>query len=140
MQRYFCEQAYTYDEAERKAREKYGDRLTILMHETTKIPGGFLNLFSREGVKITGIIPSNRSLQYRDAPFQKDTFQPSYSKEPSSPKEPSPLREQTFQKEPSSSREPSSSKEPSPLKELSSPREPLDFAGEKEKILAMSGL
>ena len=57
MQQYFIEQAFTYDEAERKAREKYGERVTILMHETVKIPGGFLNLFSREGVKITGIIP-----------------------------------------------------------------------------------
>ena len=63
MSRYFTEQALTYDEAERKAREKYGERLTILIHETVKIPGGIFNLFPREGVKITGIIP-NRP-QYR---------------------------------------------------------------------------
>ncbi|MCL2006746.1 MAG: AAA family ATPase [Treponema sp.] len=58
MQQYFIEQALTYDEAERKARAKYGDRLTILMHETVKIPSGFLNLRLRDGIKITGIIPS----------------------------------------------------------------------------------
>jgi flagellar biosynthesis protein FlhF len=58
MQHFFTEQAQTYYEAERKAREKYGERLTILRHETIKIPGGFLNLFSQEGVRITGIIPS----------------------------------------------------------------------------------
>ena len=68
MQRYFIEQAPTYDEAERKAREKYGDRVTILIHETVKIRGGLFNLFPREGVKLTGIIPTaNRIGQYREA-------------------------------------------------------------------------
>ena len=67
MQEYFIEQGQTYAEAEKKAREKYGERLTILVHETVKIPGGFLNLFSREGVKITGIKPKpNRPLVQRD--------------------------------------------------------------------------
>jgi len=62
MQQYFIEQAHTFAEAERKAREKYGEPIKILMHETVKIPGGFLNLFSTEGVKLTGIIPSPSSL------------------------------------------------------------------------------
>ena len=57
MQQYFVEQAYTYDEAEKKAREKYGERITILLHETVKMSGGFFNFFPRYGVKITGIIP-----------------------------------------------------------------------------------
>lgn len=57
---YFSEEAPTYYEAEKKAREKYGDRMTILMHETVKIPGGFLNLFPRQGVKLTGIISRYR--------------------------------------------------------------------------------
>ena len=39
-QQYFIEKALTFEEAERKAHEKYGDRLTILMHETVKIPRG----------------------------------------------------------------------------------------------------
>ena len=76
MQQYFIEQAFTYHEAEKKAKEKYGERLTILMHETVKIPCGFLNLGSREGVKITGIIPKyGRSVQY-DNTFAK--VQPPY--------------------------------------------------------------
>ena len=58
MQEYFIEQGHTYAEAERKAREKYGELIKVMLHETIKIPGGFLNLFSREGVRITGIIPS----------------------------------------------------------------------------------
>ena len=110
MQQYFVEQAHTYDEAERKAREKYGERLTVLQHETVKIRGGFLNLFSREGVKITGIIPrGNRVGQYREA--QRDVFS---AAEPALPME-SAYREQAVKKA------------------------PLDFAEEKEKILALAG-
>ena len=62
MQQYFVEQAFTYDEAERKAREKYGDRITILLHETVKISGGMFNFFPKYGVKITGIIPKYNTL------------------------------------------------------------------------------
>ena len=58
MTRFFSVQALTYQEAEMKARAKYGERVTILQHETVKIRGGFLNLFSQEGVKLTGIIPA----------------------------------------------------------------------------------
>jgi flagellar biosynthesis protein FlhF len=93
MQQYFIEQAASYAEAERKAREKYGENLTILTHESVKIPGGFLNLFSREGVKLTGMIPSRiRPQLYKEQPLAKEA-----------------------------------------------PRQTLDFAGEKEKILAMAG-
>jgi len=96
MQQYFIEQAGSYVEAERKAREKYGDNVTILMHESVKIPGGFLNLFSREGVKLTGIIPANISSFRKSAQLYKE--QP-------------------------------------PAKEI--PRQaPIDFAEEKEKVLA----
>ena len=63
MQQFFTEQAHTYYEAERKAREKYGDRVTILRQETIKIPGGFLNLFSKEGIRLTGIIPPPKTIQ-----------------------------------------------------------------------------
>jgi flagellar biosynthesis protein FlhF len=93
MQQYFIEQAASYAEAERKAREKYGENLTILTHESVKIPGGFLNLFSREGVKLTGMIPSR-------------------------------IRPQLYKEQPA-------------VKEK--PPQTLDFAGEKEKILAMAG-
>ena len=63
MQQFFTEQAHTYYEAERKAREKYGDRVTILKQETVKIPGGFLNLFPREGIRLTGIISPHKAAQ-----------------------------------------------------------------------------
>ena len=106
MQQYFIEQALTYDEAERKAREKYGERVTILMHETVKIPSGFFNLFPREGVKITGIIPRfNRGGSYREPVLQL---------------------------------KPSVHKETGP-RETALARESLDFAEEKEKLLAAAG-
>jgi len=75
MQQFFTVQAHTYYEAERKARDRYGDRVTILKQETVKIPGGFLNLFSKEGIQLTGIIPPmGRSLQYRDIDPERSAF------------------------------------------------------------------
>jgi len=50
-----------------KARAKYGERLTIMMQETVTIREGFLNLRKREGVKITGIIPTYIRGQHRAA-------------------------------------------------------------------------
>jgi len=81
MQQYFIEQAASYVEAERKAREKYGENVTILMHESVKIPGGFLNLFSREGVKLTGIIPLRKSALYREAQKESQPLRPQLYKE-----------------------------------------------------------
>ncbi len=50
---YFVEQAITHREAEAKIREKYGDHARIMHHRTVRV-GGFLGLFSREGVEVTG--------------------------------------------------------------------------------------
>ncbi len=50
---YFVEQATTHREAEAKIREKYGDHARIMHHRTVRV-GGFLGLFSREGVEVTG--------------------------------------------------------------------------------------
>jgi len=55
----FVEQAATKHEALMKARGKYGDHLTIIWEETIKVRGGFLNLFSRDEVKVTGYVPAN---------------------------------------------------------------------------------
>ena len=112
QQQYFIEKALTFDEAERKAREKYGERLTILMHETVKIPRGPFKLFSQEGVQITGIIPKSRGVQYQ-APIT------------------------TFPKESTYISGAKPIKESEPLSETVPHKGPLDFAGEKEKILAL---
>ncbi|MCX7786233.1 MAG: flagellar biosynthesis protein FlhF [Spirochaetes bacterium] len=52
---YFTEQAYSHREALEKIRQKYGDQAKILTHRTIRI-GGFLGLFAREGVEITGYV------------------------------------------------------------------------------------
>jgi len=106
---YFFETALTYEEAERKAREKYGERLSILGQATVRIPRGPFNLFSYEGVQITGIIPRNKGTQY-----QGEAMYPSKL----------PMRE------PPVLREPLSTNKPLPL------REPVDFNTAKEKVLA----
>lgn len=54
---YFVEQAATHREAESKVREKYGDNARIMHHRTIRM-GGFLGLFSREGVEVTGYFSS----------------------------------------------------------------------------------
>lgn len=50
---YFVEQATSHREAEHKIRSKYGDKARIMHHRTIRM-GGFLGLFQREGVEVTG--------------------------------------------------------------------------------------
>jgi len=50
---YFVEQAASHREAEQKVRAKYGERAKIMHHKTVRL-GGFLGLFAREGVEVTG--------------------------------------------------------------------------------------
>ncbi|MDR3247560.1 MAG: flagellar biosynthesis protein FlhF [Treponema sp.] len=53
----FIEQAYDMDECLDKIRAKYGERFTILSHKTIRL-GGFLGLFTREGIEVSGYIPN----------------------------------------------------------------------------------
>ena len=54
---YFVEQAASYREAENRVRAKYGDHARVLTHRSVRI-GGFLGLFSREGVELSGYLSS----------------------------------------------------------------------------------
>mgnify|MGYP006287447611 FL=1 len=54
---YFVEQAPTHREAEERVRTKYGDAARIMHHRSVRI-GGFLGLFTREGVEVTGYFSS----------------------------------------------------------------------------------
>ncbi|AEJ19668.1 flagellar biosynthesis protein FlhF [Gracilinema caldarium] len=65
---YFTEQAPTHAECIRKIKEKYGDNAKILMRKTVRI-GGFLGLFTRDGVEMTGIV-SNEPLRYATDPLK----------------------------------------------------------------------
>lgn len=52
---YFSEQGPTYQEVLNKIRFKYGEKARIMSHRTIMI-GGFLGLFAREGIEISGYI------------------------------------------------------------------------------------
>jgi flagellar biosynthesis protein FlhF len=56
---YFTEQAPTYAQCREKIRSKYGDSAKVLIEKTVSVRGGFLNLFSKEGVEMTGIVSNN---------------------------------------------------------------------------------
>ncbi|MDR0641092.1 MAG: flagellar biosynthesis protein FlhF [Treponema sp.] len=53
----FTEQAYDWDECLDKIREKYGDNYQILRQKAIRM-GGFLGLFTRQGIEVSGYIPS----------------------------------------------------------------------------------
>ncbi len=52
---YFTEQAWTHQEVLEKIRRKYGEKAKILTHRSVRM-GGFLGLFAKEGVEMTGYI------------------------------------------------------------------------------------
>ncbi len=52
---YFTEQAYSHREALDNIRTKYGDRAKVLTQRSIRM-GGFLGMFAREGVELTGYI------------------------------------------------------------------------------------
>lgn len=54
---YFVEQAATHREAEERVRMKYGDQARIMHHRSVRM-GGFLGLFTKEGVEVTGYFSS----------------------------------------------------------------------------------
>ncbi|MDR2245998.1 MAG: flagellar biosynthesis protein FlhF [Treponema sp.] len=57
---YFTEQAPTYTQCMEKIRSKYGDGAKVMIKKTVPIRGGFLNLFSREGVEMSGIVSGSQ--------------------------------------------------------------------------------
>jgi flagellar biosynthesis protein FlhF len=52
---YFTEQASSHREALELVRAKYGDAAQILSHRSIRV-GGFMGLFAREGVEVTGYL------------------------------------------------------------------------------------
>src|SRR5512145_2994747 len=52
---YFTEQAASHREALERVRAKYGESAQVLSHRTVRV-GGFMGLFAREGVEVTGYI------------------------------------------------------------------------------------
>lgn len=64
---YFVEQAPSHLDAERKVRAKYGEKARIMHHKTIRM-GGFLGLFAKEGVEVTGYISATAA---RTEPVKK---------------------------------------------------------------------
>jgi flagellar biosynthesis protein FlhF len=72
---YFTEQAASHREALDMVRAKYGDSAQVLSHRTVR-RGGFLGLFAREGVEVTGYIrpekPHEAKIPAETRPRQQD--------------------------------------------------------------------
>jgi flagellar biosynthesis protein FlhF len=67
---YFTEQANSHSEVLELVRSKYGESAQVLSHRTVR-RGGFLGLFAREGVEVTGYIRPDRG-QAAAAPPKQD--------------------------------------------------------------------
>jgi flagellar biosynthesis protein FlhF len=63
---YFTEQGSSHREVLDMIKAKYGDSAQVLSHKTVRM-GGFLGLFAREGVEVTGYIRPERPLEARAA-------------------------------------------------------------------------
>ena len=63
---YFTEQASSHREALDKVREKYGESAQVLSHRTVRL-GGFMGLFAREGVEVSGYIRPEQKAASRPA-------------------------------------------------------------------------
>ena len=61
---YFNEQGESHHEVVQRIREKYGDRAKILTHRNIRV-GGFMGLFTREGVEVSGYISNEEVLRKR---------------------------------------------------------------------------
>jgi flagellar biosynthesis protein FlhF len=85
----FVEQAYSYNECLSKIAAKYGEKFITLSQRKIRY-GGFLGLFTREGVEVTFYIPSFFNKNYNTYP--RDT-KPATQKEQGFPREPGSLRE-----------------------------------------------
>ena len=72
---YFTEQARSHREALEVIRAKYGDQAQVLSHKTVRL-GGFLGLFAREGVEVTGYIRPDRPIETRDGSRARDGASP----------------------------------------------------------------
>jgi flagellar biosynthesis protein FlhF len=68
---YFTEQADSHSEALELVRNKYGEAAQVLSHRTVR-RGGFLGLFAREGVEVTGYIRPDRGQDPKAPPKQAD--------------------------------------------------------------------
>ncbi len=68
---YFTEQAPSRREALEKVRAKYGNAAQIVSHKTIRM-GGFLGLFAKEGIEVTGYVREEDGVARKTAPSQDE--------------------------------------------------------------------
>lgn len=69
---YFTERGNTHTEVMEKLRDKYGDRAKVLTRKNIRM-GGFLGIFAREGVEVSGYIANNPAQKrHEDIEKEKD--------------------------------------------------------------------
>jgi len=61
---YFSEQGSSHREVLQKIREKYGDQAKVMNHRNIRF-GGFLGMFQKEGVEVSGYISNEQPLRRR---------------------------------------------------------------------------
>jgi flagellar biosynthesis protein FlhF len=136
---YFTEQALTHDECLSKIRKIYGDRAIVLTQKTVRI-GGFLGLFAREGVEMTGYVPKTFMKNAAGIISYQGGGLPSGNYGGNAGAAPGGTGSAQAQAAPRiSPRNEPGPREPGSLRELASQREPLDFGEERLKLLAATG-
>jgi flagellar biosynthesis protein FlhF len=137
----FVEQGYSYNDCLGKIIAKYGDRIQIVTQRDIRV-GGFLGLFTRNGVEIEFYIPPHFSRSIagytggRPAaplPLAASAMNAAVPRDTGIPGGPSVSREPGVSGGPGGPREPCVSREPG------GSREPLDFEEAKRKVLAAAG-
>jgi flagellar biosynthesis protein FlhF len=124
----FVEQAYDMDECLDKIRAKYGDNYRILRRRNIRM-GGILGFFTREGIEVSGYIPS---LYGRNNPGALNYYQGPRPAGGGLPGE-GPGVEGGLPGESGSPQEPGSRNEPGPRSQL------LNFEEAKRRVLAAAG-
>ncbi|QEN07875.1 flagellar biosynthesis protein FlhF [Oceanispirochaeta crateris] len=66
MEQHFTESGYTHAEVISNIRVKYGDKAKILFYKSVRL-GGFMGLFSKDGVEYTGYITDNPGIKRKEA-------------------------------------------------------------------------
>lgn len=68
---YFTETAYTHTDALNNIKMKYGDQAKVLTHRSIRM-GGFLGLFTREGVELTGYISQEPKVPKKEKDLEEE--------------------------------------------------------------------
>ncbi|GHU70310.1 flagellar biosynthesis protein FlhF [Spirochaetia bacterium] len=129
----FAERALTYDECLDKIWAKYGKRAQVVTRRTVMM-GGFMGLFMKEGVELSGYVPNTYGL----TPAGVISYRGNNGARGIGGGAPAMAAAGNTGSAPAAPRA-NALPEPGSRSELGSHNEPLDFEEEKKKILAATG-